>query len=255
MEPFQQMLKITNMPSTPEAIGLLPLVGRDIEMGEMLNKLKAANVWDTAREVIEVAAQRFLAAGVAVPEKVVLGIFLGNPEFLASNEGITGFGGVPGYLQVVLTPNEKSLGLLPAIISHEFHHNVLFHNVNWNFMEITVAKYLAVEGLAESFAESMYGYESLGPWVKDLKGEALEKTRKIIGNSLNVKGFNQVRKYIFGDMLMEYEGAEATGIPPYSGYAIGYHAVQAFLKKTNISIEHATVLEGEEIMEKSEYFK
>jgi uncharacterized protein YjaZ len=31
--------------------------------------------------------------------------------------------------------------------------------------------------------------------------------------------------------------------------------VQAFLKKTGISIEQATVLEGEEIMERSEYFK
>jgi uncharacterized protein YjaZ len=39
-------------------------------------------------------------------------------------------------------------------------------------------------------------------------------------------------------------GAEASGIPPYSGYAVGYHAVQGFLKKTGISIEQATVLEG-----------
>lgn len=255
IEPFEPMIKIMNMPSKPEAMGCLPLLGRDADVEEMLTKLKAANAWENAHKALETAVERFIAAGVAVPEKVVLGIFLGNPEFLANSGGITGFGGIPGYIQVVITPDEKSLALLPSIVAHEFHHNVLFYNAKWNFMEVTVAKYLAVEGLAESFAESIYGYEYLGPWIKGLEGEKLEKARKTTGEALNVKGFNQVRRYIFGDMLMSYEGAEASGIPPYSGYAVGYHAVQAFLKKTGISIEQATVLEGEEIMERSEYFK
>lgn len=254
MEPFQPMIKIMNMPANPEVMGCLPLMGRDLEAEEMLTKLKAADAWETARKALVTAVERFLAAGVAVPEKVVLGIFLGNPEFLANNGGITGFGGIPGYIQVVITPDEKSLALLPSIVAHEFHHNVLFHNAKWNFMEVTVAKYLAVEGLAESFAESIYGYEYLGPWIKGLKGEKLEKARKTTGEALNVKGFNEVRRYIFGDMLTNYEGAESSGIPPYSGYAVGYHAVQAFLKNTGVSIEQATVLEGEEIMERSEYF-
>ncbi|GIP38572.1 hypothetical protein J31TS4_18520 [Paenibacillus sp. J31TS4] len=255
VEPFQPMIKIMNMPANPEAMGCLPLIGREPEVEEMLIKLKAANAWETARKALETAAERFLAARVAVPEKVVLGIYLGNPEYLANNGGITGFGGIPGYIQVIITPDQKSLALLPSIVAHEFHHNVLFYNAKWNFMEVTVAKYLAVEGLAESFAESLYGYEYLGPWVKELKGEALEKARKTIGEALNVKGFNQARRYIFGDMLTSFEGAEASGIPPYSGYAVGYHAVQSFLKNTGVSIEQATVLEGEEIMERSKYFK
>ena len=255
MEPFLPVIKIMNMPANPEAMGCLPLNGQDDEAEAMLSRLKAADAWETAHKALETAVERFLIAGIAVPEKVVLGIFLGNPQFLANNGGITGFGGFPGYIQVVITPDEKSLALLPSIVAHEFHHNVLFHNAKWNFMEVTVAKYLAVEGLAESFAESIYGYEYLGPWIKRLEGEELEKARKTTGEALNVKGFNQVRKYIFGDMLTSYEGAEASGIPPYSGYAVGYHAVQAFLKKTGVSLEQATVLEGEEIMERSEYFK
>lgn len=255
IEPFQPLIKIMNMPAKPEAMGCFPLIGRDAESEKMLNTLKDAEAWETARKALETAADRFLAAGVVIPEKVVLGIYLGNPDVLAHNGGITGFGGMPGYIQVIITPDEKSLALLPSIVAHEFHHNVLFYNAKWNFMEVTVAKYLAVEGLAESFAESIYGYEFLGPWIKGLKGEALEKARKTTGEALNVQGFNQVRKYIFGDMLTSYEGAEATGIPPYSGYAVGYRAVQAFLKKTGVSIEQATILEGEEIMERSEYFK
>jgi uncharacterized protein YjaZ len=255
MEPFQELFKTMHMPTKPEAIGCLPLTGRDTEVIDMLNKLKIADVWNTALKTIENAAKRFKAAGVPMPEKVVLGIFLGNPDFLSNNGGITGFGGFPGYIQIVIAPDEKSLSMLPSIIAHEFHHNVLFKNATWNFMEVSVAKYLAVEGLAESFAESIYGYEFLGPWVKELKGEELDKGREIIGKALNVKGFNEVRKYIFGDQLVSYEGSEATGIPPYSGYAVGYHAVQAFLKKTGLSVEEATLIYGEEIMEKSGYFK
>ncbi len=145
--------------------------------------------------------------------------------------------------------------MLPSVIAHEFHHNVLFKNTDWNFMnDVTVAKYLAIEGLAESFAKSMYGYKFLGRWVKDLSGEELDKTRKIIGRALSVKGFNEVRKYIFGDQLLDYEDMESTGIPRSGGYAVGYHAVQAFLEKTGMSVEEATLLEGEEIIEKSGYF-
>ena len=61
--------------------------------------------------------------------------------------------------------------------------------------------------------------------------------------------------YIFGDQLLDYELTKSTGIPRYGGYAVGYHAVQAFLKNTGMSVEEATLLDGEKIMEKSGYFK
>jgi uncharacterized protein YjaZ len=56
---------------------------------------------------------------------------------------------------------------------------------------------ILVEGLAESFASSLYGEEYIGSWVTDVKGQDLEKSHEIIGESLNVRGFNEVRKYIF----------------------------------------------------------
>jgi uncharacterized protein YjaZ len=68
---------------------------------------------------------------------------------------------------------------LKAAIAHEFHHNVLFYNAEWNFInEVSVERYIAVEGLAESFAASLYGEEYIGSWVTNVKGRNLEKSLK-----------------------------------------------------------------------------
>jgi len=255
LKPYHE-LKEKYMPSNPEWMGALPLSGHDQEIEEALDRLQAIDAWKVAKESIQNVSKRFKTAGIPMPEKVLLGIFLGDPAALANTQGIMGFGGLPGYIQIVIAPNEKSLSILPSVIAHEFHHNVLFKNMNWNFMnDITVAKYLAVEGLAESFAESIYGFEVVGPWVKGVTSEDVDKSRSVIGKALSVKGFNEVRKYIFGDQLLDYEITESTGIPRYGGYAVGYHAIQAFLKKTGMSVEKATLLDGEEIMERSGYFK
>jgi uncharacterized protein YjaZ len=84
---------------------------------------------------------------------------------------------------------------------------------------------IAVEGLAESFAASLYGEEYIGSWVTDVKGLDLEKSREIIGKSLYVRGFNEVRKYIFGDHMKNFDGSEPAEIPAFAGYAVGYHAM------------------------------
>jgi uncharacterized protein YjaZ len=145
---------------------------------------------------------------------------------------------------------------LKVAIAHEFYHNVLFYNAEWNFInEVSVARYIAVEGLAESFAASLYGEEYIGSLVTTVKGQDLEKSRVIIGKSLSVRGFSEVRKYIFGDQVENFDGFEPIGIPAFADYAIGYHAVQAFLKKTGISVEKATFIDGETIIKESGYLE
>ncbi|CDQ40018.1 hypothetical protein BN990_02336 [Virgibacillus salexigens] len=164
-------------------------------------------------------------------------------------------GSIPGYILIMIDPNEKNLPKLNACIAHEFHHNVLFHNTNWNFMtDITVGRYLAIEGLAESFAASMFGEEHIGPWVTGVQGADLETARRIISKSLDVRGFMEVRKYIFGEHPMMPE-TQDFGMPFCGGYAVGYHAVQAYLRKPGISIEKATITDGDEIIKASGYIE
>jgi hypothetical protein len=45
------------------------------------------------------------------------------------------------------------------------------------------------------------------------------------------------------------------GIPFCVGHAVGYHVIQACLRKTSISIEKATIIDGDEIMKASGYFE
>ena len=161
IQPFQKALERVGMPATPESLACFPLTGRDAELARMLTMLKQSDAWAGARETVQRASERFRRAGVPVPENVILGIFLGDPKMLAHSEGYTGFGSIPGYIQVVIAPNDSNLRKLNACIAHEFHHNVLFHNARWNFMDVSLPQYLAVEGLAESFATSMFGAEAL----------------------------------------------------------------------------------------------
>lgn len=255
VKPFNTMFEIMHMPRTPEAMGCIELFGRDSKMLEMLEKLEKVDAWNNAKRTMEAAVERFEKACIPLPEKVVVGIFLGNPEYLAMVEGYTGMGSIPGFIQIMIDPNEKNLPKLNACIAHEFHHNVLFHNAKWNFMtDVTVGRYLAVEGLAESFAASMFGEDYIGPWVTGVQGADLETARRIISKSLDVKGFFEVRKYIYGKHPMMPE-AEDFGMPFCGGYAVGYHAIQEYLRKTGISIEKATIIDGDEIMKASGYFE
>ena len=181
-------------------------------------------------------------------------IFLGDPELLKQSEGYAGNGSIPGYIQLAIVPDEKNLAKLNACAAHEFHHNVLFYNAKWNFMNVSVGQYLAVEGLAESFAESMFGKEFIGPWVTNVDNEGLEKAREIIAPALSIKGFMQARMYMYGDHPMVPE-AKSLGIPYCGGYAVGYHAVQSYMKKKHVTVAEATRVDGEEIMRESGYFE
>ncbi len=255
IEPFNPMFEIMHIPKTPEAMGCIQLSGRDSEMVEMLERLEKADAWNSAKTTMEAAVERFKKACIPLPEKVVVGIFLGNPETLAMTEGYTGMGSIPGYIQIMIDPNEVNLPKLNACIAHEFHHNVLFYNAKWNFItDVSVGKYLAVEGLAESFAASLFGEEFIGPWVTGVQGEDLDISRRIISKSLDIKGFMEASKYIYGKhpMMPEIDGFD---MPFCGGYAVGYHAVQAYLRKTGISIEKATIIDGDEIMKLSGYFE
>jgi uncharacterized protein YjaZ len=255
LQPFAPMFELTRMPRNPEALSCLALSGADDTAKDMLNQLLAANAWGEAQKAIELAMHSMEKCGIKMPEAITLGIFLGDPVRLAQSEGYTGAGSMPGYIQIMIAPNAQNLPKLSSCIAHEFHHNVLFNNVNWNFMNVTLSQYLAVEGMAESFASFLYGEDCVGPWVTGVMGTDLEKTRTIIGKNLDVAGFMEVRKYIFGDHPMLPE-SEALGIPFCGGYAAGYHAIQMHMRKTGNTITEVTkaFLEGEDIVKQSEYF-
>ncbi|MDH8679372.1 DUF2268 domain-containing putative Zn-dependent protease [Fusibacter bizertensis] len=255
LKPFAPVFERTRMPRNPEALSCLSLTGKDKIAENMLVQLVDKNVWHEAHKAIELAVYTLKDTGIKLPEEITLGIFLGDPDKLSQSEGYTGVGSVPGYIQIIIAPNSQNLQKINACIAHEFHHNVLFNNVKWDFMNVTLSQYLAVEGLAESFASFLYGDVFIGPWVTGVSGADLERTREIIEKNLDVSGFMEVRKYIFGDHPMIPE-SDVLGIPFCGGYATGYHAVQALLLKTHKSIVEATkdFVDGVDVVKQSGYF-
>lgn len=100
--------------------------------------------------------------------------------------------------------------------------------------------YLVIEGLADSFAKELYGTEQLDPWVTSMDKDDLEYSIYVIGEALNTKGFAEVSSYMFGDEIAKQEGYQPVGLSFCAGYAVGFKAVQSFMKKHNKTIYETT---------------
>lgn len=256
MQPFASMFERMNMPRDPNTFGCLELYGTESTTKEMLAQLRDSDAWNKAHQAIEYAESYLQNSDIQMPDEILLGIFLANPVIFAESRGYSGLGSCPGYIQIMIAPNTYNLPRLPSCVAHEFHHNVLFNNVKWNFMNVRLSQYLAVEGLAESFASALYGEEFIGPWVANINETDLKKACGIIGGNIDVEGFMEVRKYMYGNHPMVPEG-KSLGIPYCAGYAVGYHAVQSYLHKTSKTVSEATkaFIDGEDIVKQSGYFR
>lgn len=153
---------------------------------------------------------------------------------------------------VSLWPNDYNLPRLQAVVAHEFNHQIRNSYEPWK-ADISLGEYMVLEGLAESFAAELYGPEATGPWVTALGAQDLERAREVVGRAVDVRGFNEVRGYIFGDEVMAAFGAKPLGAPAYAGYAVGYRLVQAYLQKTGKSAAEATFVPSNEIIGVADY--
>jgi uncharacterized protein YjaZ len=50
------------------------------------------------------------------------------------------------------------------------------------------------------------------------------------------------------------EARRVVGVPTYAGYATGFHAVQAYLRKSGKSAAEATLVSAAEILREGAYF-
>src|SRR5690625_3846178 len=181
-------------------------------------------------------------------DELRLGMYIADPKKLELQKGYCGFGGIPGFIQVSIYPNSYNIPRIPAVIAHEFHHNIRFSYFDWDHGDVTVGDYLIIEGLAESFAKELYGEDFLGPWVTSFDKEDLEYSKEVIKDSLDIKGFAEVSSYMFGDTIAMEQGYQPVGLSPFAGYAVGYQAVQSFMENNNVGIEKATLLSTDEIL-------
>lgn len=226
------------------------------EHAQALDRLEQFDAWKKADEALHLAARIFEATGRSCAEEQITGILLlGNLReriFMELNRGYAG-AQVPGYIVLPIWPNDYNLPRIPAALVHEFNHRVRLTYEPWT-LTTTVGQYMVLEGLAESFAAELYGPEYVGPWTSSLSPEETARAKTILGQALDVSGFDKVRAYIFGDETSKQWGFPELGLPHCAGYAIGYQVVQAYLRHTGKTATAATFVPYREVIEKSDYF-
>lgn len=224
---------------------------------DALRRLEAADAWTVAERALARGVAQFAPYADRISLRQITGwLMLANPANTeASNQGYTG-AQWPGHLIVQYdTPTEQNLRCLPGAVVHELHHNIRLDLFPWNMAHTSVADYIVLEGLAESFATALYGDEVLGYYVTDLDADDLETAKRITREGLHETGFNVIRGYLFGDHLADGFGFQKVGMPPFGGYAVGYHVVQAYLRRTGRTVAEATLVPADEIVAESRYWQ
>jgi uncharacterized protein YjaZ len=217
-------------------------------MTAIVAALDQAAAWSRAARALEQGRAAFAAYTDRIRlGTIVFGLLLADMSATPQAHGYTGFGGIPGWIMTVYDmPDEYNLARIEAATVHELHHNILGVVQPRNMLTITVGEYMIVEGLAESFSAELCGADKIGPWVTEFDDSQLAQVKETFRQGLNVSGFNEVRRYIFGD--------PGAGLPPYAGYAIGYRVVQAYLARTGQHIPAATFVPAHEIIAASRFF-
>ncbi|ADY27755.1 Protein of unknown function DUF2268, Zn-dependent protease-related protein (plasmid) [Deinococcus proteolyticus MRP] len=222
-----------------------------------LEQLERAQVFEVNRRVLAEAMDALHPdAHEGLSPDITLTLALMDPDG-PMKEGYVGMGNTPGWVGLYIWPRNENWLKLPAITAHEFNHNIRFQQPDWTF-PMTLGAYLVAEGLGETFAAELHGESSLGPWTTDLQEETLRQLAPRYEELLLDNDFTQVRGYIFGDLPPEEFGAFAVphvGVPPYAGYALGYHIVKDFLRRTGISAAEATYLPWRDIVNGSGWMR
>ncbi len=223
---------------------------------DALRRLEAADAWTIAADALAAAGKRFVPYAERIAVNHITGwLLLTDPaKAEPSNRGYTGFQ-FPGHVVGIFdTPNDYNLPRLPGLVAHELHHIVRLGLFPWTFQQpYSVADYVVLEGMAESFAAQLYGEGVVGYYVTDIDAAGLEQARAVVRGALELRG--DVRSYIFGDHFAEKWNFPKVGMPPFGGYAVGYHIVQAYLKRTGKTVEEATFIASDEIVAESGYFE
>lgn len=222
-----------------------------------IDELADEKMWDACVASIEKSLMQFVDMGIDLRVKEYLfTLALADPEspYSIMCDNYSGDGGIPGYIFGSLVPSEYTKSRIPIALAHETNHNVRFQYIKWS-NDISLGEYMICEGLAENFAVYLYGEENVGPWVSKTDEQTLnEYIKPLMQNSLDVRGFDDITAYMYGDEIAKMKNYVPAGMPYCAGYACGYHMVKYYLEKTGKNIIEATILPAEEIIKEIDGF-
>ncbi|GAA1300231.1 DUF2268 domain-containing protein [Brachybacterium tyrofermentans] len=207
------------------------------QVREGLESLVAADAWTRIEKALEdgVAALTSADPGVTIPDLNVL-LVLGDPtsqHFVDEVQGMSGFGGISGYIAITVWPTSRVLDRLEAIAVHELHHNVRYSpgGIVWDPQTVMVGEHVVSEGLADVFASELYGAAGYTHFVRD-ETRSDDQVLAKVASGLGVTGMADFAAWVLGDSSAQLFGAEPVGLPTGAGYAAGARLVREYLDAT-----------------------
>ena len=227
------------------------------ERSAEIDQISKETFWADCENSIRDTLSGFEQHGIKLPkQEYVFTVVLSDPRspMTVMAGDYCGDGGIPGYIIGSIVPNARSLSLLPVALAHETNHNVRWQFMQWS-SRITLADMIVSEGLAETFAATMFGEKKVGKWVRETTQEVLRQTVKpLIRANLMTSDFQTLSSCLYGDEIMALRGGQPIGMPYCGGYACGYALIGHYLKKTGASIYDATITPTVEILKQTEDF-
>ena len=227
------------------------------ERSAEIDQISKETFWADCENSIRNTLSGFEQHGIQLPkQEYVFTVVLSDPHspMTVMAGDYCGDGGIPGYIIGSIVPNARSLSLLPVALAHETNHKVRWQFMPWS-SRITLADMIVSEGLAETFAATMFGEKKVGKWVRETTQEVLRQTVKpLIRANLMTSDFQTLSSCLYGDEIMALRGGQPIGMPYCGGYACGYALIGHYLKKTGASIYEATITPTVEILKQTEDF-
>ncbi|SJN08086.1 Zn-dependent protease [Leucobacter sp. 7(1)] len=221
------------------------------EVLQACDTLANARAWERIDHALHqgIAALRAANPRLTIPDLTVL-LVLGdpsNPHFMEEVQGLSGFGGISGYIVITVWPTERILNRLEAIAVHELHHNLRYSpgGVRWDPQTVTVGEHIVSEGLADLFAVELTGAAGLTHFVS-AETRADDAVLARVATGLDVTGMGDFAAWVLGDTTARLFGTAPVGLPTGAGYAAGVRIVQAYLATTGTTAAaslHAPVAE------------
>lgn len=200
-----------------------------------LKMLVDADAWRRVAGALEagVVALKSADPSVIVPDLTVL-LVLGDPtnsHFLDEVQGLSGFGGISGYIAITVWPTQRVLDRLEAIAVHELHHNVRYSpgGIVWNPAAVTVGEHVISEGLADTFATELFGDTGYTHFVTDATRSDDQVLAKV-ATGLDITGMQDFAGWVLGDATARLFGGSPVGLPTGTGYAAGVRLVAAYVE-------------------------
>ena len=192
-------------------------------------------------EVVEEALYR--ASALLPGPDITVCIYPADPASpFTRQRGVGGYAVDSRRIVLIINPVGDWLYLVPFTVAHEYHHAVWMACCFTGWGNSGVFN-LVFEGRADSFAHLVYPYAT--PWTNVLTPEEELIQWQAIQPYLRRTNYNFRRHVMIGD---------GEDVPLWTGYAIGFHIVQAYLRAhPEVSIEEWTAMDPEVILTESGY--